>query len=419
MKRFNQITIGIILLMSLLFIIVNLYLHYLQNDEKNRTYQVEINRLQREISENGFENINLEECNYIKKVEVLSEDTTKEEKIDFFAGENSDYSLRLLEGKYYRFDYISKFTEQYNKINVAVNISLVLMFIVILVILVYLRLRLMKPFHQIKDMPFELSKGNLTGGIKESKSRFFGKFVWGLNLLRENLEQQKEKELSLQKEKKILILSISHDIKTPLSAIKLYAQALSKNLYQTDEKKHEIADSISTKADEIEAFVDDIIHASSSDFLNIQVEEGEFYLEELIKQTKEYYSEKLALIKTKFQVERYENCLIKGDLDRTMEVIQNIIENAIKYGDGEYIHIAIDTEEDCKLLTITNSGTTLASNELTHIFDSFWRGSNVGNKSGSGLGLYICRQILRKMDGDIYAECKKSKMQVTVVLRMM
>ena len=97
------------------------------------------------------------------------------------------------------------------------------------------------------------------------------------------------------------------------------------------------------------------------------------------------------------------------------EVLQNIIENAVKYGDGKEITIAFSREDDCQLVHIRNSGCTLSENELPHIFDSFWRGSNVGSNSGSGLGLYICRTLMRKINGDIFAEIQESDMIVTAV----
>ena len=98
-------------------------------------------------------------------------------------------------------------------------------------------------------------------------------------------------------------------------------------------------------------------------------------------------------------------------------MLQNIIENAIKYGDGHYIRLTFSDEEDCRLITVTNSGCTLPEQELVHIFDSFKRGSNVGSKSGSGLGLYICRQLMDAMKGDVFAEIQGGDMCVTVVCR--
>jgi signal transduction histidine kinase len=329
--------------------------------------------------------------------------------------------MRELNGneKYYRFDYIADNDGNYRNVSLAVNCILGLMTASVAGVLIFVRFRLLKPFKQIRDIPYELSKGNLSTGLKEEKNRFFGRFVWGLDLLREKLEKQKEKELFMQKEKKTLVLSISHDIKTPLSAIKLYSEALSKNLYNSYEKRKEVAESIGSKVNEIEGFVSEIIKASSEDFLSLEVKNGEFYLDELLKQINNYYSGKLTLLKIDFSISKYDNCLIKGDVDRMTEVLQNIIENAIKYGNGKYIKINVSSEEDCRLVTVSNSGCTLPENELPHIFDSFWRGSNSGTVSGSGLGLYICRQLMKKMDGDIYAECKDSEMLVTVVMRMM
>jgi signal transduction histidine kinase len=277
------------------------------------------------------------------------------------------------------------------------------------------RQKILAPFETLTDVPYELSKGNLTVPIQESKSRFFGRFVWGVDLLRENMEQQKQRELALQKDKKTLLLSLSHDIKTPLSAIKLYAKALSKGLYPDAERQVEIADSINDKADEIERYVTQIIRASNEDFLSLKVTMGEFYLSELVDKITVYYRDKLELVKTNFHVDSYGNCLLKGDSERCIEVLQNIVENAIKYGDGSRISLHFSEEDGCVLICVRNTGCTLPDTELPHIFDSFWRGSNAEKHSGSGLGLYICRQLMHKMGGEIFAQIKDDCMMVTAV----
>lgn len=229
------------------------------------------------------------------------------------------------------------------------------------------------------------------------------------------MEQQKARELNLQRDKKMLLLSLSHDIKTPLSAIKLYAKALSRGLYTDKEKQLEIAESINAKADEIEHYVTQIVTASREDFLTLEVTMGEFYLAELVEKIRIYYAEKLSLVKTDFSVGEYRNFLIRGDLDRSIEVIQNMIENAIKYGDGRKISIHFSEEEGCALLTVRNSGCTLPDTDLPHMFDSFWRGTNAETEKGSGLGLYICRQLMRKMNGEAFAEIRSGDMCVTAL----
>ena len=213
----------------------------------------------------------------------------------------------------------------------------------------------------------------------------------------------------------MLLLSLSHDIKTPLSAIKLYSKALSKGLYTNKEKQLEIAENINAKADEIEGYVAEIITASREEFLSLDVNIGEFYLSELVTKIKLYYTEKLSLIKTDFFVGEYGDCLINGDLDRSVEVVQNIMENAIKYGDGKEISISFSEEEGCILIAVKNSGCTLPDTDLPHIFESFWRGANAENLKGSGLGLYICRQLMHKMNGEVFARIKGGDMCVTAV----
>ena len=142
---------------------------------------------------------------------------------------------------------------------------------------------------------------------------------------------------------------------------------------------------------------------------------GEFYLSELVSKIKVYYTEKLSLIKTEFIVDEYSDCILKGDIDRSVEVIQNVIENAIKYGDGKNINLLFSEEEGCILVTVKNSGCTLPDTDLPHIFESFWRGENAEKEKGSGLGLYICRQLMLKMNGEAFAEIKGDDMYVTAV----
>lgn len=413
MKSFYKLYAVILAGLALIFIAANLFLIRIEKSDSGRPYRVEALRIANEIEQNGLESIQLANYHYIINIEVYHEDAPMLSLLE--NSMDNDYLIQQINGTLYRFDYRTPSNERQNNVIVAVNIALILMSLVILAILAYIRCKILKPFHALREVPYELSRGNLTIPVKENKNQFLGKFVWGINMLRENMEQQKQRELALMHDKKTLVLSISHDIKTPLSAIKLYSQALSRGLYKDAAKKIEIAESINEKADEIEKFISQIIKASNEDFLNLEVSKGEFYLTELIYKISEYYKEKLELIRITFTIDNYSDCLLKGDLDRSIEVLQNIIENAVKYGDGHYIKIAFAEESDCQLITIQNSGCSLSETELPHIFDSFWRGSNTGSNAGSGLGLAICRQLMHKMNGDIFADTQNNTMCITLV----
>jgi signal transduction histidine kinase len=407
MKSFNRLFVAVIVLLIVIFAVANLLIDNAPVTS-GRQYRVEVNRVAYEIEQNGTDSVDLSEYECVTAI------VAQESSNDFFESE-SDYVIREIDGRLYRIEYTTKSGSRNTK--AVMNICFAAVFLTVIIILFYIRQKIIAPFSRLRDVPYELSRGNLTVPLKENQGRFFGKFVWGMDLLRENLEKTKQSELELQKEKKTLLLSLSHDIKTPLSAIKLYAAALSKGIYSGKQKQLEIADSINKKADEIESFVSEIVKASNEDFLHLEVNITEFYLSQAVNCILDYYTEKLSLIGTDFFVGEYSDCILSGDLNRLTEVLQNIIENAVKYGDGRNISITFSEEEDCKLICVRNSGCTLSENELPHIFDSFWRGSNTGSQAGSGLGLYICRQIMHKSDGEIFAEILDGDMIVTVVVR--
>jgi len=403
MKAFNRIFSAVTVAIILLFTVVNMILAA-DKTVVSRQYRVEISRLAREIEANGSADIS--ECVYVTNIEQYGEK---------FYSTDSDYVIYEINGELYRFDYSANGYSNKAHFVGIVNAVLGVIAILFIAVMLYIKYAILAPFERLSSLPYELSKGNLTMPVKETKNRFFGKFLWGIDILRENIEQQKQRELEMQKEKKTLLLSLSHDIKTPLSVIKLYSAALSKNLYSDTEKQQKVAESITEKVDEIEGYVSQIITASREDFLSLEADMGEFYLSELIEKITGYYREKLALIKTDFIVGKYKNCLLSGDLNRSVEVLQNMIENALKYGDGRRVELIFPEDDECVQIAVTNGGCTLGKDDLPHIFESFWRGANAENISGSGLGLYICRQLMRKMNGEIFAEIDNDIITVTAV----
>ena len=403
MKAFNRVFSAVAITIILLFVVGNKILTADKTDG-SRQYRVEISRLAREIEANGSADIS--ECVYVTNIERYGEK---------FYSTDSDYVIYEINGELYRFDYSANGYSNKAHFVGIVNAVLGVIAILFTTVMLYIKYAILAPFERLSSLPYELSKGNLTMQVKETKNRFFGKFLWGIDILRENIEQQKQRELEMQKEKKTLLVSLSHDIKTPLSAIKLYSTALSKNLYSDAEKQHEIAENITEKVDEIEGYVSQIITASREDFLSLEVDMGEFYLSELIEKITGYYREKLALTKTDFNVRKYKNCLLLGDLSRSVEVLQNIMENALKYGDGRSVELIFPEDDECVQIALRNRGCTLSKDDLPHIFESFWRGANAKNIGGSGLGLYICRQLMCKMNGEIFAEIDNDIITVTAV----
>jgi len=414
LNKYRKFTCFIIIFEILLLLGCNGLYFYQNEGNAGRMYRAEAKRVALELREiDGVRDD-------IGSAEIAELDLSNYQTIlrvsEFHPDEicNNDYIVEEVGGILYRIEYR---TEQNYHILVYLNGALLFMMLLTETVLFYVERKILKPFHAMSNLSYELAKGNLSVPIKEEKSKLFGRFLWGMDMLREKLEDNKEKELEFQKDRKTLILSLSHDIKTPLSSIELYSKALSENLYDTQEKRDEALQGIAGNVKEIKKYVNEIVAASREDFLNLEVVQGELYLSELLSATEAYYQDKLSVIHTNLILEKYEECLLQGDRNRLIEVVQNIMENAIKYGDGKSIRIYSEDEEDCKLLHIENSGCSLKEEELPNLFDSFYRGSNSHGIKGNGLGLYICKNLMRKMDGEVFASVRGEYFRVTVVIR--
>ncbi len=427
MKHINRI----ICIVTAVFLIIpaamNIFVIRNMKAGYGREYRVELNRvkqnidlsveaqttvpscIEKDLNESGYE--------YITGVEWAAQNAPAEELDEFFNETEYDYVIHSSGNYYFKIKYnVEQKIDR--KIIVIMNIAVIVAEITALFILFFVRNRILKPFNRISDLPYEISKGNLTAPIKEESGKFFGKFIWGLNLLRENIEERKRMELELQKDKKMLLLSLSHDIKTPLSTIKLYSRAISANLYNNAEKNKELSAGIDKKVDEIEYYISEIGRASREDFLLFEVHNEDLYIRDLFDRIKLYYTEKLAIANISFEVMNYDNVLVHGDIDRLYEVMQNIIENAVKYGDGRRIIINTEYDEECIVIRTANTGSQIENKEINHIFESFYRGSNSDNKSGSGLGLYIARQLMHLMDGEITAGYEGGDFTVSVYVKL-
>ena len=403
MSKFRKAIIGIIIVEAVLIIICNVLVFASLNDDSGISI-VEAKQIARRLENESVENIDLSDYRTIIKIEPFDGSEV-----------NYEYIVAESNGVMYRIGYERNFN--YRTV-VTVNICLAVMLIFTIGVSIYIDRKVLKPFSSMTDMTIDLAKGNLTAPIKQEKSRYFGKFIWGMDMLRENLEDSKRKELEYQKEKKTLVLSLSHDIKTPLSAIELYTRALKDGIYDSEEKKKEALEGIQKNAEEIKRYAGEISKISREDFIDLNVNISEVYLDEIMNKIKVYYQDKLSVLHTSFSVDEHSNCLLKADPDRLAEVLQNFMENAIKYGDGNSIKISFEEEEDYKLICVKNTGTAPDETDMQNIFDSFYRGKNAEGINGSGLGLYICKHLMQKMDGDVYAEVEEDGFKAVAVVKL-
>ena len=308
------------------------------------------------------------------------------------------------------------------RLRYLMNGGLIIVFLFCMLSYWYVQSRILKPFEMLSNYPERLSKNQISDKLPEAKSRFFGKFIWGLNMLSDRMQNDRNRIDKMSAEKQTMLTTIAHGIKTPLANIKLYANAIEMGLYQPngnpDDIDAKIAEKISKNADEATELVKNLLETTSQGLVDFESEEQWFYLRELREFLQKEYEYRLSLLRIPHTFVLESDVMIKSDKMGICRVLTQLLENAIKYGNGEGIRVSIAREEDGYYILVVNKGKTVEEKELPYLFNSFWRGSNATGVEGSGIGLFESRSIMKKLNGDLYARINaaEGEMEFTMYL---
>ena len=220
------------------------------------------------------------------------------------------------------------------------------------------------------------------------------------------IQKSIRKEIELSESQNNFMLSVTHELKTPLTSIQLALQTLSSRKLSSDQTQS-LVDKAISENDRLKILIDNIIHASSIENKGLALDKSELDLKVILSQ----------IVKKSNQ--RLEKSLVNIDCEGSVKLIAdkfmietsiiNIIENAIKYGGEHQIDVVVRMKSNRCLISISDQGPGIHENEQSHIFDKFYR---IGNeetrmKKGSGLGLYIAKQFIELHNGNIQYQKNK------------
>lgn len=210
----------------------------------------------------------------------------------------------------------------------------------------------------------------------------------------------------IEREKmKALVSDISHQTKTPLANILLYAQLLEEKT--KDEEEKELAQQILNQTAKLEFLIQALIKMSRLETDVLEVMPVCQSVNPLIEQAVEEIRGKVVQKQIKISVEETDEIQAVYDLKWTLEALGNILDNAVKYSSvGSLIRIEVKEYEFYVCVRVQDQGMGIPEGERTRIFERFYRGSQVQQEDGIGIGLYLARQILQKEKGYIKVQSK-------------
>lgn len=233
-----------------------------------------------------------------------------------------------------------------------------------------------------------------------------------LKEIEDQLAREQEEAETMQRE---MLGNISHDLKTPLTAIRGYSQGILDGVAATPERMNKYVTTIRNKADDMAGLVDELSLFSQLYKKDIEYKRSEVEVNDYISRC----MGNLALdLETRNIDFLYRNDVKKGTLlyideEKVKRVFYNIVGNAYKYIDKDagMIYVHVEEEERVIWIHIQDNGTGIEESELPFIFDRFYRTDSSRNSKtgGSGLGLAIAKKVIEDHGGQIYAESEKGK----------
>ncbi len=235
-----------------------------------------------------------------------------------------------------------------------------------------------------------------------------------------------EQEMIDSKKSKQLLLSyISHELKTPITYIVGYAEALQKNLFTDDKERENAIDLISTKAVFLQNLVEDLFHLSKMESNQFSFEFMQTKVYALCRYIADKHQADISTTRIQYfcqideslKSDKYE---VLVDIKRIYQVFANLLNNAINHTpeDGTIsFYCMLDEKKENMIMKLADSGSGISPEELPYIFKAFYRGKSSGAQSaqGSGLGLSLSRQIMLAHKGNIEAQSAKEKGSIFIV----
>ena len=273
---------------------------------------------------------------------------------------------------------------------------------------------IMRPLRKMQAAASNIKEGNLDFELCPEADDELGELSMSLEDMRKRLKDNAEEKLVFDRESKELISNISHDLKTPVTTIKGYAEGIMDGVADTPEKVEKYVRTIYNKANEMDLLINELTLYSKIDTNKIPYNFSILSVNDYFNDCSEELSLELESKHIEFGYFNYVDIPVKiiADAEQIRRVIHNIINNSVKYMDKQKgkINLRVKDVGDFIQIEVEDNGKGIAAKDLPNIFDRFYRtdASRNSSKGGSGIGLSIVKKIIEEHGGKIWATSREN-----------
>ncbi|OGO78156.1 MAG: two-component sensor histidine kinase [Clostridiales bacterium GWB2_37_7] len=298
----------------------------------------------------------------------------------------------------------------------AVGIALAVFFsltqIVSLFILLRLEKRILRPLERLQKGVEHVAQGNYDIRVEMECCNEVGILTDSFNDMVQKLQENEREKLEYEENRKALIANISHDLKTPITSIGGYVEALLNDVVTDPEKQKNYLKTIHNNMVYINNLIDDLFLFAKLDMQRLQFNFEAIGIKPFMSDLAEEFRIELAesSIVCNYNDKISDECYVSIDGKRIYQAVRNIIGNAVKYGleQGLKIDIELSKEEDNISIDIKDNGPGISEDKLPHVFDRFYRIDTERTKDlvSTGLGLSIAKELIEANRGKITVDSK-------------
>lgn len=269
------------------------------------------------------------------------------------------------------------------------------------------------PLGRMKKATQNIKEGNLDFELEVETEDEIGQLCRDFEEMRVRLKDTATENVESDKRSKELISNISHDLKTPITAIKGYVEGIMDGVADTPEKMDRYIRTIYNKANDMDMLINELTLYSKIDSNRIPYNFNTLFVNDYFADCAEDLKIDIEARGVHFEYVNYvaQDVKIIADAEQLKRVINNIISNAIKYMDKQQknIHLRVKDVGDFVQVEIEDNGKGIGSKELPYIFERFYRTDASRNSAtgGSGIGLSIVKKIVEEHGGNIWATSKE------------
>ena len=296
--------------------------------------------------------------------------------------------------------------------NLMALICLIVPIIVICLVL-WIYHSIVTPIHMLQMATQNIKNGNLDFEVEVHNQDEIGELCEDFEEMRKRLKDNAEEKLRSEQQNKELISNISHDLKTPITAIKGYVEGLIDGVADTPEKQNKYLQTVYSKAIDMDRLINELSFYSKIDTNKIPYTFNRINVVGYFEDCAEDLGRELEDEGFGFSYQNYVDNSVQmiADAEQIKRVINNIVGNSKKYSDKEKtaIRMTIKDVGDFVQIEIEDNGRGIAAKDLPYIFDRFYRtdASRNSSKGGSGIGLSIVKKIMEDHGGKIWVTSKE------------